>query len=109
MEAELPSDASETCRAIVQQFKDDASKVTWDNTLTAMENTAHNTQLGLLINKASKALYESDCIQEQATAIDQTPFPSGEGRGEASKFIKEGQLLILRDGKMYTLTGAEIR
>lgn len=44
------------------------------------------------------------------TAIDQTPFLSGEGRGEASRIIlRDGMLLIEREGKTYTITGARLR
>ena len=44
-----------------------------------------------------------------ATAIDNTPFPSGEGRGEATKFLRNGQIFILRGDKTYTVTGQEVR
>ena len=44
-----------------------------------------------------------------ATGIGNTPFPLGEGRGEASKLLRNGQLFILRDGKTYTVQGQEIR
>ena len=44
-----------------------------------------------------------------ATGIDNTPFPSGEGRGEARKFLRDGQIYILRGEKVYTLTGAEVK
>ena len=44
-----------------------------------------------------------------ATGIDNTPFPSGEGRGEARKLLRDGQILILRGEKVYTLTGAEVK
>ena len=44
-----------------------------------------------------------------ATGIDNTPFPSGEGRGEASKLLRDGQIFILRGEKVYTLTGAEVK
>ena len=43
------------------------------------------------------------------TAIDNTPFPSGEGRGEATKLLHNGQILILRGDKTYTLTGVELK
>ena len=39
------------------------------------------------------------------TAIDETPYPSGENRSEASKFLLNGRLLILHGGKTYTVTG----
>ena len=44
-----------------------------------------------------------------ATGIDNTPFPSGEGRGEARKLLRDGQIFILRGEKVYTLTGAEVK
>ena len=44
-----------------------------------------------------------------ATAIDNTPFPSGEGRGEATKLLRNGTILILRGDKTYTLTGQEVK
>ena len=43
------------------------------------------------------------------TAIDNPPFPSGEGLGEATKVIKDGRLFILRGDKTYTVTGQEVR
>ncbi|MBO7458236.1 MAG: leucine-rich repeat protein [Paludibacteraceae bacterium] len=44
-----------------------------------------------------------------ATAIDNTPFPSGEGRGEASKILLDGQLLILRGNHIYDAQGKLIK
>ena len=44
-----------------------------------------------------------------AAVIDNTPFPSGEGRGEASKILHNGTILILRGDKTYTLTGVELK
>ncbi|MGN0226816.1 MAG: leucine-rich repeat protein [Paludibacteraceae bacterium] len=44
-----------------------------------------------------------------ATAIDNTPFPSGEGRREASKLLHNGQILILCGDKTYTLQGQEVK
>ena len=41
--------------------------------------------------------------------LDNTPFPSGEGRGEASKILHDGQIFILRGEKIYTLQGQEVR
>ena len=47
------------------------------------------------------------------TGIDNTPsleseptsLPAGEGRGEASKILRNGILYILRDGKIYNAQG----
>lgn len=41
--------------------------------------------------------------------IENTSFPSGDGWGEARKLLRDGQLLILRGDKTYTLTGAEVQ
>ena len=46
-----------------------------------------------------------DAVLGAPQAIDQTPFPSGEGWGEASKILRNGQIFILRGNKTYTLTG----
>ena len=43
------------------------------------------------------------------TGIDNTPFLSGEDRGEASKLLRNGEVLILRDGKTYTIQGVEVK
>ena len=44
---------------------------------------------------------------DESQGIDNTPFPSGEGRGEARKFLRDGRLLIERNGKTYTATGSQ--
>ena len=46
---------------------------------------------------------------DESQGIDNTPFPSGEGRGEARKLLHNGQIFILRGEKVYTLTGAEVK
>ena len=43
------------------------------------------------------------------TGIDNTPFLSGEGRGEASKLLRNGEVLIMRGGKTYTIQGVEVK
>ena len=50
-----------------------------------------------------------DAVLGAPQDLQNTPFPSGEGRGEASKILRNGQLLILRGDKTYTLTGAEVQ
>ena len=44
-----------------------------------------------------------------ATGIDNTPFPSGEGRGEARKLLRDGQIYILRGDKIYNAQGALVK
>ena len=43
------------------------------------------------------------------TGLDNTPFLSGEGRGEASKLLHNGQIYIIRGDKTYTLQGQEVK
>ncbi len=43
------------------------------------------------------------------TGIDNTPFLSREGWGEASKLLRNGEVFILRDGKTYTIQGVEVK
>ena len=51
----------------------------------------------------------NDEEEELCTAIDNTLVPSGEGRVEASKILRDGQIFILRGEKVYTVTGQEVR
>ena len=50
-----------------------------------------------------------DAVLGAPQDIENTPFPSGESWGEASKIIRDGQILILRGDKTYTLTGLEVQ
>ncbi len=51
----------------------------------------------------------NDEEEELCTAIDNTLVPSGEGRVEASKILRDGQIFILRGEKVYTLQGQEVK
>ena len=46
---------------------------------------------------------------QTATDIDNISLPAGEGRGEAAKFLRNGQLFIIRDGRTYNAQGIEIK
>ncbi len=46
--------------------------------------------------------------EDQGEGFDQTPFPSGEGRGEAYKKIRHGQIIIIRGGVEYSITGQRL-
>ena len=48
-------------------------------------------------------------ISNMPMSIDNTTFPSWEGRGEASKILRNGQIFILRADKTYTLQGQEVK
>ena len=50
-----------------------------------------------------------DAVLGAPQGIENTPFPSGEGWGEVSKILRNGQIFILRGDKTYTLTGMEVR
>ncbi len=47
--------------------------------------------------------------KDVTTGMENTPFPSGEGWGEASKFLRDGQLIILRNGVEYNANGALVK
>ena len=75
-------------------------------------------QIPVYVPDEAVSAYEDDTywqefdIQGQSEVpqgIDNTPFPSGEGRGEARKLLRDGQIFILRGEKVYTLTGAEVK
>ena len=75
-------------------------------------------QIPVYVPDEAVSAYEGDTywqefdIQGQSEVpqgIDNTPFPSGEGWGEASKLLRDGQIFILRGEKVYTLTGAEVK
>ena len=48
-------------------------------------------------------------ISNMPTGINNTTFPSGEGRGKASKILRNGQIFILHGEKVYTITGQEAK
>jgi hypothetical protein len=43
------------------------------------------------------------------TDIEEVPYPAKVNNGEAYKFLRDGQLLIERDGNVYTITGQKIK
>ena len=43
------------------------------------------------------------------TAVDNTPEPSLNGRGEVLKVLRNGEIFILRGGKTYTIQGQEVK
>lgn len=48
-------------------------------------------------------------IHDPHEGIENTPYPSGEGWVEARKILRDGQILILRGEKVYTITGQEVK
>ena len=50
-----------------------------------------------------------DAVLGAPQGIEDTPFASEEGMGEASKVLRNGMLFIERNGRTYTLTGALVR
>lgn len=49
--------------------------------------------------------YLGTFVEHQEEGLDQTPFLSGEGQGEALKLLRNGQIIILRNGVEYTPAG----
>ena len=46
--------------------------------------------------------------EDPAQAIDLTPFPSGEGRGEATKILRDGKLYIIRNNETFNPMGVRV-
>ena len=75
-------------------------------------------QIPVYVPDEAVSAYEDDTywqefdIQGQSEVpqgIDNTPFPSGEGRGEARKLLRDGQIYILRGDKIYNAQGALVK
>ena len=75
-------------------------------------------QIPVYVPDEAVSAYEGDTywqefdIQGQSEVpqgIDNTPFPSGEGRGEALKLLRDGQIFILRGDKIYNAQGALVK
>ena len=75
-------------------------------------------QIPVYVPDEAVSAYEDDTywqefdIQGQSEVpqgIDNTPFPSGEGRGEARKLLRDGQIFILRGDKIYNAQGALVK
>ena len=49
--------------------------------------------------------YLGTFVEHQEEGLDQTPFLSGEGQGEALKLLRNGQIIILRNSVEYTPAG----
>ena len=49
--------------------------------------------------------YLGTFVEHQEEGLNQTPFLSGEGQGEALKLLRNGQIIILRNGVEYTPAG----
>ena len=75
-------------------------------------------QIPVYVPDEAVSAYEDDTywqefdIQGQSEVpqgIDNTPFPAGEGRGEARKLLRDGQIFILRGEKTYNAQGALVK
>lgn len=59
-----------------------------------------------IINAAGEPVMSFNINTKKVTGIDQT---AQEPKTTSQKFIYNGQLFVLRDGKVYTITGQEVR
>ena len=75
-------------------------------------------QIPVYVPDEAVSAYENDTywqefdIQGQSEVpqgIDNTPFPSGEGQGEARKVLHNGQIFILRGEKVYSIDGLKVK
>lgn len=70
---------------------------------TASANQVINDRFALVIRLKHTA--------DNPTGLEEIPFPSGEGEGEASyrKIIRDGHMYIIRDHNIYSATGAKVK
>ena len=62
---------------------------------------------GVALSPVRKGMPAALRIKSTPTDIE-SPSPSGEGRGEASKELRNGQIIIIRNGESYSITGQRL-
>ena len=84
----------------------------WTEARVAAATVPANAYIALRYAGASShgdlAIRNLRVIEALTTGIDQTPFPSGEGRGEASKLLRNGILYIERNGNIINVLGQPV-
>ncbi len=105
LEDMLEDGDSEACKNIVATAKENIDALKWDNTKSVNENTT------ALYNAAYAIWHDTDiAVKDQrkkdtGTGIDNTT--DGQN-GTSRKQFRNGQIIIIRDGKTINLLGAEI-
>jgi len=99
----MPGDNAE-CQQIIADAQDAVDALEWDDSKSVEENIA------ILDPAIQKILADADAAlaaARLAAGIEQAN--SQEPIANSQKFLRNGQLLILRDGKMYNVMGVEVR
>jgi len=99
----MPGDNAE-CQQIIADAQDAVDALKWDNSKSVEENIA------ILDPAIQKILTDADAAlaaARLAAGIEQTN--SQEPKANSQKLLRDGQLIILRDGKMYNVMGVEVK
>ena len=99
----MPGDNAE-CRQIIADAQDAVDALKWDNSKSVEENIA------ILDPAIQKILTDADAAlaaARLAAGIEQAN--SQEPKANSQKLLRNGQILILRDGKMYNVMGVEVK
>ena len=99
----LPGD-SEKCKTIIKGAQDQVDALAWNELKSVKKN------IDLLNTAIQKILADVDAAlaaERLATGMEQAK--SQEPKANSQKLLRNGQLLILRDGKMYNVMGVEVK
>ena len=103
LDALLEPGDSEACKTIIADAKNVVLNIAWDSTKSVEENRA-------IITKTISDNYQLAMTNLEAQReAERAGIENVRGANEqAGKFIKNGQLFIIRDGKVYNALGAQI-
>ena len=98
LEDKLPQNADEAARRVVKDAKDKVDALAWDENKTVAENIA-------ILEPAILQIIQDVDEALALTGIEEIETDEVQG----TKFIHNGQLYLLRNGKIYTPTGTEVK
>lgn len=97
-EDKLPQNADEAARRVVKDAQDKVDALAWDENKTVAENIA-------ILEPAILKIIQDVDEALAVTGIEEIETDKVQG----TKFIHNGQLYLLRNGKIYTPTGTEVK
>lgn len=98
LEDKLPQNADEAARRVVKDAQDKVDALAWDENKTVAENIA-------ILEPAILKIIQDVDEALAVTGIEEIETDKVQG----TKFIHNGQLYLLRNGKIYTPTGTEVK
>ena len=101
-----PDTDSEACKAIVTKAQGEVDKLAWDDMKSITENIAILKPLIAALLKDTDDALKAQRESETTTGIEN---PMVNGKCQNGKFIRDGQLYIIRDGKIYSILGNAVQ